>query len=276
MPRAWRLLLHGAAAGPWNMGVDEALLTSVIAGGPPTLRFYTWDGPWLSLGYAQRTGPGRLAACAEAGVGVVRRATGGRAVLHGGDLTYALAAPTALLPDGLHASYRLVAEALLAALRSLGVEAERSGLEAPVPDRDAFDCFERAAPEELCAAGRKLAGSAQRRTGAAVLQHGSLRIVPDPPGARRAARVNRGAATSLRELGIDASVEAVRERCIQAFTEALGARFLRGCLGSSERRWAALRGALSHGGPLLRPWKRGGGDPAGNLKGPTRRPIGMC
>ena len=243
MPRAWRLLLHGAAAGPWNMGVDEALLASVIAGGPPTLRFYTWDGPWLSLGYAQRSGPGRLAACAEAGVGVVRRATGGRAVLHGGDLTYALAAPTALLPDGLHASYRLVAGALLAALRSLGVEAERSGLQALGPDRGAFDCFERAAPEEVCAAGRKLAGSAQRRTGAGVLQHGSLRVVPDPPGARRAARVDGGAATSLRELGIDAGVEAVRDRCIEAFAEALGTHFQGGSLGPSERRRAALRRA---------------------------------
>jgi len=244
MPRGWRLLLHGAAAGPWNMGVDEALLASVIAGGPPTLRFYTWDRPWLSLGYAQRSGPGRLTACAEAGVGVVRRVTGGRAVLHGGDLTYALAAPVALLPDGLHGSYRLVAGALLAALRSLGVEAERSGLEAPGPERGAFDCFERAAPEEVCAAGRKLAGSAQRRRGAGVLQHGSLRVVPDLPGARRAAGLHGGAATSLRELGVDAGVEAVRDRCIEAFAAALGARFHAGCLGPSEDRRAALRRAF--------------------------------
>ena len=271
MPRAWRLLLHGAAVGPWNMGVDEALLASVIAGGPPTLRFYTWDGPWLSLGYAQRTGPGRLAACAETGVGVVRRATGGRAVLHGGDLTYALAAPTALLPDGLHASYRLVAGALLAALRSLGVEAERSGLEAPGPNRGAFDCFERAAPEEVCAAGRKLAGSAQRRTGAGVLQHGSLRVVPDPPGAGRAARVDGGVATSLRELGIDASVEAVRDRCIQAFAEALGARFQRGSLGPSERRWAALRRACPARDPFSAP---GRGEVGGLLEISRAQPAG--
>jgi len=204
-------------------------------------------------------------------VGVVRRVTGGRAVLHGGDLTYALAAPTALLPDGLHASYRLVAEALLAALRSLGVEAERSGLEAPGPDRDAFDCFERAAPEEVCAAGRKLAGSAQRRTGAGVLQHGSLRVVPDPPGAGRAARVDGGVATSLRELGIDASVEAVRDRCIQAFAEALGARFQRGSLGPSERRWAALRRACPARDPFSAP---GRGEVGGLLEISRAQPAG--
>ena len=64
----------------------------------PTLRLYAWQGPWLSLGYGQRLGAERLAACAEAGVGVVRRATGGLAVLHGADLTYAVAAPESAAP----------------------------------------------------------------------------------------------------------------------------------------------------------------------------------
>jgi lipoate-protein ligase A len=251
--RAWRLLRHGAAAGPWNMGVDEALLASVAAGGDPTLRFYTWDGPWLSLGYAQRSGPERLAACEGAGVGVVRRPTGGRAVLHGGDLTYALAAPAALLPAGLGASYRLVAGALLAALRSLGVAAERSGPGAPDPERGAFDCFERAAPEEVCVVGRKLSGSAQRRTRSAVLQHGSIRVVPDPPGARRAAGLAEGAATSLRELGTAADFDALRERCIEAFTAALGARLERGALTPAECGWAAFRREQHAKDPLFAP-----------------------
>ena len=75
------------------MGMDEALLASVVAGGPPTLRLYRWQGAWLSLGYSQRLSSRRLAACRQAGVGVVRRVTGGRAVLHGGDLTYAVSVP---------------------------------------------------------------------------------------------------------------------------------------------------------------------------------------
>ena len=66
MPRRWRLLLDGPAAGAWNMGVDEALLASAAAGGLPTLRLYTWRGPWLSLGYGQHGSEKRLAACAQA------------------------------------------------------------------------------------------------------------------------------------------------------------------------------------------------------------------
>ncbi len=132
MPPRWRLLQHGAAHGAFNMGVDEALLASAIAG-IATLRFYGWEGHWLSLGYAQRLDPRRIAACADAGVGIVRRVTGGRAVLHGSDLTYCLAAPETALPEGLRGSYRLVADALIAGLAvawsgsRADCRAERSG-----------------------------------------------------------------------------------------------------------------------------------------------------
>ena len=104
MSARWRLLLDGPGDGPWNMAVDEALLRSAQRGAPPTLRFYSWDGAWLSLGFAQPLDAARRAACRAAGVGIVRRATGGRAVLHGSDLTYAVAAPVAALPAGLHAT----------------------------------------------------------------------------------------------------------------------------------------------------------------------------
>ena len=100
MSARWRLLLDGPGAGSWNMAVDEALLRSAQRGAAPTLRFYSWDGAWLSLGFAPSPlDAARRAACREAGVGIVRRATGGRAVLHGADLTYAVAAPVAALPS---------------------------------------------------------------------------------------------------------------------------------------------------------------------------------
>ncbi len=88
----WRLIVDGRANGEWNMGVDESLLKTAVTAGTPTLRFYRWRGPWLSLGYSQRPQAELYAACSRAGVGVVRRVTGGRAVLHGEDLTYAIAA----------------------------------------------------------------------------------------------------------------------------------------------------------------------------------------
>ena len=220
MARAWRLLVDGDAPGPWNMGVDDALLVSAARDATATLRFYTWRGAWLSVGYAQAVSESRRAVCEAAGVGIVRRLTGGRAVLHGADLTYALAAPSELLPSGLRASYALVSNALCEALRALGVPAERR------PEgragEPAFDCFARLAAEEICAGGRKLVGSAQRRAGGAVLQHGSIRFEPDPEWAGRAAGSARGGATSLRELGVTQSLDEVRQACAEALRLALG------------------------------------------------------
>lgn len=220
---AWRLLLDREAAGPWNMAVDEALLDSAARGGRPALRLYAWRGAWLSLGYGQRCDDAQRAACRAAGVGVVRRATGGGAVLHGGDLTYAVAAPMERLPDGLAASYAWIARALCAGLRRLGVAVETGARGTAAPAR-AFDCFAEARADALCAAGRKLVGSAQRRAGGAVLQHGSLRLHPDPPAVRVAAGLRAESATSLRELGCSAGEGALRSALVEAFASTLGLR----------------------------------------------------
>jgi len=235
----WRLIVDEAAHGAWNMGVDEALLASAVSTGRSSLRFYRWQGPWLSLGYAQILERERAEACARAGVGVVRRVTGGRAVLHGSDLTYALAAPEEELPAGLIASYGWVAEILIDALASLGIEAIASGapggLEAapersPLPSSSAggrspqshFDCFARPARREICVGGKKLAGSAQRRARGGILQHGSIRLAPDPAAARRASSLSGVGAVSLAELGVASQPELVQAACVAAFEAALG------------------------------------------------------
>jgi lipoate-protein ligase A len=249
------------------MGVDEALLRSASAGGIPALRFYRWRGPWLSLGYAQADDPARDARCAGAGVGVVRRCTGGRAVLHGSDLTYALAAPASALPAGLRASYALVGEALGAGLRALGVAVERSAPAEGTAAQTAFDCFARPAAEELCAGGAKLVGSAQRRAGGGVLQHGSLRVAPDPPEARRASGLAATGATSLRELGLAPTDEALRDALALGFEAVFGVRLERSGLAPEERRFAARRGRnplLNHllPGPSAGPRSQGAAQPA--------------
>ena len=243
MPRRWRLLLDGPAAGTWNMGVDEALLASAAEGGVPTLRLYAWHGPWLSLGYGQRVAEERLAACAGAGVGVVRRATGGLAVLHGADLTYAVAAPEMLLPTGLRPTYEILAAALLAGLRALGIDAQRSAAAAAGAGPGGFDCFAEPAADELCVGGRKLVGSAQRRGGGGVLQHGSLRLAPDPGPARRASGLGGAGATSLQELGCHVASERLYSVLIEAFAAALDARLEQGVLAPAEAALAARRGA---------------------------------
>jgi len=235
----WRLIVDERAHGAWNMGVDEALLASAVSSGRCSLRFYRWQGPWLSLGYAQTLERERVEACARAGVGVVRRVTGGRAVLHGNDLTYAVAAREDQLPAGLIASYGWVAAILIDALARLGVEAIASGapggLEAaPVrrgreagfsvgdSTQDRFDCFARPAQREICVGGRKLAGSAQRRARGGILQHGSIRLAPDPVAARRACSLSGSAAVSLAELEATSEPAAVRAACVAAFEAALG------------------------------------------------------
>jgi lipoate-protein ligase A len=242
VPTRWRLLRDGAARGPFNMGVDEALLESTRAG-TASLRFYTWDGPWLSLGYSQRIDPARAARCAEAGVGIVRRVTGGLAVLHGADLTYCVAAPEEVLPDGLRGSYRLVAAALVEGLRSLGVAVQSSVRREGGTASSGFDCFEVPAEDEICVTGRKLVGSAQRRARGGVLQHGSIRLAPDPPEATRAVGFAPGVATSLAELGIAASANSVEEVLAAAFRSTLEVPLEEGMLSAAERRFAERRAA---------------------------------
>ena len=101
--QTWRLIDTGAADGAWNMAVDEALLEAHRLGmAPPTLRLYRWSKPTLTLGYAQRLDGFDTAALAAAGIDVVRRHTGGRAVLHAGDFTYSMVASG--LPEGVSAA----------------------------------------------------------------------------------------------------------------------------------------------------------------------------
>lgn len=177
---AWRLLDTPPAPGAWNMAVDAALAESVRAGGAPVLRFYRWSPACLSLG---RNQPARgrydLEALRERGVEVVRRPTGGRAVLHDRELTYSVAVPEGAL-GGPRACYAAVNRALMAGLRRLGVAAElqpRTGARAPAPSL--APCFEEPAEGEVVVGGRKLVGSAQRRERGVLLQHGSLLLEGD-------------------------------------------------------------------------------------------------
>jgi lipoate-protein ligase A len=185
---AWRLLVTEPADGATNMAIDEALWRGRQSGtSPPTLRFFAWAPPAVSLGYGQPLGADvDLAACRTLGVGVVRRPTGGSAIYHDGperELTYSVAASAEDL--GLDAdlleTYRWIGTALLRGLNALGAGAELVPVAAsggPVP---AF-CFARTGRYEIEVGGRKLVGSAQRRQGACFLQHGSVLLGVD--GAR--------------------------------------------------------------------------------------------
>lgn len=183
LPVTWRLVVHGEADGATNMAVDQAILESVIEGrSRPTLRFYGWSPPCLSLGRSQPESDVDLAACQADGVDVVRRPTGGKAILHTDELTYsvALLQTDPRVAGGVVEGYRRLSQGLLAGLRGLRVPAVQA-LEPHVPAKDepSAVCFETPSSYEIVFEGRKLVGSAQWRARGGVLQHGTLPLHGD-------------------------------------------------------------------------------------------------
>jgi lipoate-protein ligase A len=175
----WRLIPDGAHDGAWNMAADEALASAVGAGqAEPTLRLYGWVRPTVSLGFLQRGSAGvDRAACLRRGIPLVRRITGGRALLHAEELTYSVAVPLAGPWGALSvpASFRALSMGLVEMLRRLGVPATIG----PSGEGDGGAalsglCFLARRMPAILVEGRKLVGSAQRRSGAWLLQHGSL------------------------------------------------------------------------------------------------------
>jgi lipoate-protein ligase A len=181
MSRPCRLLIDPPGAGAWNMALDEALLSSVQESRCAALRFYSWSEPTLSLGYFQpyenRERHAESLPCA-----VVRRASGGGAILHDNELTYSLAIADS---DGERFAsaplYQAVHEALVSVLQRFGVKARMAGeSNDEVPSPGPFLCFARRSPHDVLAGKHKLCGSAQRRKNGALLQHGSLILGRSP------------------------------------------------------------------------------------------------
>jgi lipoate-protein ligase A len=178
MTAVWRFIDSGRCDAAFNMALDEALVTSVRQhASPPVLRFYGWSTPSVTLGRFQNISDIDSAFCCGQGVKVVRRPTGGRAVLHGEGLTYSFSAGTAFpqFSKGLLTSYRSISEAFCLAFRSLGlaVEAKNSREKRAVLTKSPL-CFSSGSYAELMVSGTKIAGAAQRRWPDAFLQQGSL------------------------------------------------------------------------------------------------------
>lgn len=182
---SWRLLVTEPVEGAANMAIDEALWRGRQAGtSPPTIRFFAWEPPCLSLGYGQPLdGSVDTDACRRLGVGIVRRPTGGGAIYHDGperELTYSVAATAGDLgigPDLLE-TYHWIGRALLRGLNELGAGAEMVAVGGGGGPAPAF-CFARTGAFEIEVGGRKLVGSAQRRRGNSFLQHGAVLLGAD-------------------------------------------------------------------------------------------------
>ena len=179
----WRLLIDGPGDADWNMAVDEAMSESCRNElTPPTFRLYSWSRPTVTLGYFQKAGREiDPEACRRRGIAVVRRMTGGRAVLHGNDLTYSIgsARNTAELPDTIHGSFQSISRGFIEGLRRLGIQAESVASPIKKGNRSPL-CFSSSSRHEITCNGHKILGSAQRRWKNGLLQQGSLRLAIDP------------------------------------------------------------------------------------------------
>ncbi|MBI5927894.1 MAG: lipoate--protein ligase family protein [Chloroflexi bacterium] len=178
---AWRVIFHPPLDGPTNMAIDQAIMeavsTNIIA---PTLRFYAWQPACLSLGYGQFSREADMERITTHGWGLVRRATGGKAILHTDELTYSIAFPEdhPIVEGDILTSYRRLSAALLNGLHQLGVPAASMPLH-ETPTTTGPVCFEVPSNYEITFQDRKLIGSAQVRRSKAVLQHGSLPLWGD-------------------------------------------------------------------------------------------------
>jgi len=215
------------------MAIDAALLAEAHRSGRAFLRLYRWDPPCLSLG---RNEPAARrydrAAIERLGLDVVRRPTGGRAVWHQHEVTYAVAAPVGAL-GSLRESYRRIHEWLAAGLRALGVEATLAPNGPTVPLRPSGSplgsdgpgaCFARPAGGEIVVGGRKLVGSAQVRQRTALLQHGSILLEGSQEIVRVISRqpsVAGGETTLSAVLGRPVGFDEVADAMIQAWSDGI-------------------------------------------------------
>jgi lipoate-protein ligase A len=240
----WRLIRSQAADGATNMAIDEAILRGVASGdAPPTLRLYSWDPPCLSLGRGQPVDDVDRQAVRAAGYDLVRRPTGGRAILHIDELTYSLIVPEEdpRVAGGVVESYRRLSAGLVRGLERLGVEEivaderlENRGHEGPV-------CFEQPSDYEITVGGRKLVGSAQMRARGVVLQHGALplygdiaRICPLLASHPDPSQVHARAAAVDKVLGRAVTWDEAAEALAEGFAEALNLTLEPGTLTPEE------------------------------------------
>lgn len=237
----WRIIDSGPGSAAWNMALDEALLQAASKEGfVPTLRFFSWDRPSLSIGSFQKAEELDLAKVKEAGVPLVRRPTGGRAVLHDAELTYSITSPipSPFFPSDLLGSYNRIGSCFVRGLKALGIEAglyplRRDGKSAPSGHNPL--CFSSPSWYEVLIDNKKLIGSAQRRLKGSFLQQGSLLIELDIPAILSFQQFNDDEAygkaqsalahkmTALHEHAAGIDIKELKDMLVKGFGDEMGA-----------------------------------------------------
>lgn len=252
----WRLLTSGTLNAFENMAIDEAVLKACSLGlSPPTIRFYGWKPRAISLGYSQRIEDTvDLQVCERLGIDVVRRTTGGRAVLHDEELTYSLISPldNPLFPSNILGTYRKISSCLIEGFKRLDVDAQlvlsRERKRGLSQKRSNPSCFLSPSWYEITAGGRKICGSAQRRVDGAFLQHGSIllgfnarklseALVFKGLRGREVIDYLEAKITSVNDLlGKEMEFLELQEIFVEGFRKGLGIELRKGCLSLQERQ----------------------------------------
>lgn len=256
----WRLIIEVTPrSGAANMALDQAMAMACAAGeSPPTLRFYRWQPPAVSLGRHQPVADLDEAAVAAHGYDIVRRTTGGRAILHIDELTYSVAAAATepRVAGGVMDAYLRLSNALVAGLQKVGVAADKAGADVRVGPDVSAACFEVPSAYEITVQGRKLMGSAQSRRAKYVLQHGSLPlqgditrlidvlVLEDDLSERLRHQLADHACTLATALGVaddapEIAFERVAQAMVQGFADTLNITFQRGAPTAQELQTAA-------------------------------------
>lgn len=182
MKETWSYIESGPCSPAYNMAMDEAIMNwQRRTGMPPVLRFYSWAPAGISVGFFQKlNGSIDLEAAAKLGIPLVRRQTGGKAVLHDHELTYSVVIPEQhpSMPKSVKEAYLVISRGLLEGYRNLGIQAELAA-ETKRQKQSSAVCFEEPSWHELTVAGKKAAGSAQTRKQGIILQHGSIPLSLD-------------------------------------------------------------------------------------------------
>jgi len=233
----WRLLLSPPLSASSNMAVDEAILN---VGSRPTLRFYNWKSPSISIGYFQQVDEDFLKFCSHLGISVVRRPTGGRAILHHLEITYSVVSPYDLFPGPrtLTGIYRKLASWQVESLGALGLKAvigERKACDRPY--QKSASCFMTSTPYEVHVGGKKICGSAQKRGKRSFLQHGSILVHVDMElmGKLMGNEIPHPQTfTTLRKAGYEGSIDHAVKVMVEKFSHITGADFNESVLSKEE------------------------------------------
>lgn len=255
--RQWRFFPFERLDAFENMAIDEAIFRfNQIKEVPPTLRFYGWKSPTVSLGYFQDVEKEvDIEACRRKHIPIVRRPTGGKAVLHEGDVTYAVVARDSnpFFPSDILGTYRVISRCIANGLALLGINASMAD-NSRAPDGDSLkaSCFSLPSRYELLVKNRKICGSAQVRSRGVFLQHGSILMDFNPFNTcdvmlpcsgdyeRQVFRMKQSVTSVIEHTDSVVDISAVCRTLMTGFERTLGIELVRGTLCSEEEELKTL------------------------------------